>query len=187
VERVSWVDAVKFANALSKRDGLESCYTISEPSGTNFRTGEPNRYVHEDNVSWPQSLNCTGYRLPTEAEWEVAARGGRDTPYAGGSELGALAWTSENSKSSTHPVGLKVANGFGLHDMTGNVWEWTWDGYSVYSIGTQVDPQGASGSERVQRGGSWRYSASGAWVAGRTTAVPVWRGDLGVRLARTIP
>ncbi|MFM2246878.1 MAG: hypothetical protein RL071_2952, partial [Pseudomonadota bacterium] len=141
VEQVSWVDVVKLANKLSAAEGLESCYVINGES-----------------VSWPKGPACLGYRLPTEAEWEVSARGGGDAKYGGGNELSAVGWFDGNSGSKTHPVGQKQANAYDLHDMSGNVWEWTWDWYDerAYAAGAVRDPLGpASGSTRVYRGGSW--------------------------------
>ncbi len=169
---VSWVDAANLANAASAKEGLESCYVVSG-----------------DKVSWPKGLACTGYRLPTESEWEVAARGGGSGIYAGGHDLGSLGWFNGNSGGRTHPVGQKAPNGYGLYDMSGNVWEWTWDIDGNYPTGSTTDPAGAAeGSSRVIRGGSWYNSAAYARVAVRGNDDPADRNrDLGFRLARTIP
>jgi formylglycine-generating enzyme required for sulfatase activity len=169
---VSWVDAANLANAASAKEGLESCYVVSG-----------------DKVSWPKGLACTGYRLPTESEWEVAARGGGIGIYAGGHDLGSLGWFYDNSGGCTHPVGQKAPNGYGLYDMSGNVWEWTWDAYGDYPTSSTTDPAGAAeGFVRVPRGGGWFNSAGSARVAYRSLDVPAARYDsLGFRLARTIP
>ncbi len=132
------------------------------------------------------------YRLPTEAEWEFAARsGGRKEKYAGTSsdaELDAYAWYSGNSGGSTHPVGQKKPNGLGIYDMTGNVWEWCQDWYGEGYYGAQIprkNPPGpASGTRRVLRGGAWLFEPAGIRASARYSLTPVTRNDLyGFRLA----
>jgi formylglycine-generating enzyme required for sulfatase activity len=127
VEMVSWDDAVEFCRRLSA--------------------------LPEEKVAGRV------YRLPTEAEWEYACRAGTDTAYSFGddeNELGECAWSRDNSGSTTHPVGKKKPNAWGLYDMHGNVWEWCSDWYGDYPSGSVTNPSGASsGSSRVYRGGSW--------------------------------
>jgi sulfatase modifying factor 1 len=173
VEKVSWFDAIEFANALSKKEGLRPAY-----SGTG------------DSIRWDKSAN--GYRLPTEAEWEYAARAGKATLYSGSNEFYDVAWTWSNSGSKTHKVGTKKANAWGLHDMSGNVWEWCWDRYgkSYYGSTSGADPVGAtSGDVRVLRGGSWDNGPTNARVAFRSRSIPADRDDSygGLRLLRTSP
>ncbi len=132
------------------------------------------------------------YTLPTEAQWEFAARGGQATGqltlYAGSNETEAVGWVDPNSGSTTHAVCGKARNGYGLCDMTGNVWEWTADRYGDYA-GSAADPTGAAtASNRVGRGGGWSLSARYARVADRNGDDPTNRSsDLGLRLARMSP
>ena len=152
---VDWYGAAAYTNWLSERQGLRPAYTFDSLR-----------------VSWDSTAN--GYRLPTEAEWEFAAGGGnidrdslgyKKSVFAGLEDLDSLAWYSSNSKSQTHPVGTKNANGLGTFDMSGNVWEWCWDRYSKeyyqslvdqYEKGPAPDPKGPKvGTRRVVRGGSW--------------------------------
>ena len=173
VEQVSWFDAVRFCNALSAKQGLRDAYTIGAGDKPDI------------NVEW----NADGFRLPTEAEWECAARAGTSHVYAGGDDLDAVAWHSDNSGSTTQAVGRKRANTWGLHDLSGNVWEWCQDVYGDYSSGVATDPRGAaSGPLRVYRGGSWNRTAGDARAACRGWFFPGSRGGhLGLRLSRTIP
>lgn len=117
------------------------------------------------------ALTGQNFRLPTEAEWEYAARGGnkdRGYKYAGSNKIGNVAWYMDNSNSETHPVATKSPNSLGLYDMTGNVKEWCSDWFGLYSSDSQTNPQGpSSGSARVLRGGSWKTYERGSRVSFR--------------------
>ena len=118
------------------------------------------------------------FRLQTEAEWEYAARGGNKSKgykYSGSNDIGRVAWYSDNSGSTTHPVGTKQANELGLYDMSGNVWEWCQDWYGNYSSLSQTNPTGpTSGSFRVLRGGGWNYGATSCRVSYRAYYSPTY-------------
>jgi formylglycine-generating enzyme required for sulfatase activity len=150
-----------------------------------------------ETVSWDdvqefiRKLNATTgkkYRLPTEAEWEYAARGGvqsRGYKYSGSNAVGDVAWYDGNSGSATHPVGQKSPNELGLYDMNGNLYEWCSDWFGAYGSSSQTNPAGpSSGSYRVLRGGSWYYGAQSVRVPYRGSSTPGYRyADLGFRLA----
>ena len=148
-------------------------------------------------VSWNdcqefiQKLNrLTGrnFRLPTEAEWEFACRGGNNSrgyKYSGSNNLGSVAWYNDNSGGQTQPVGTKAPNELGIFDMSGNVWEWCSDWYANYTSYSQTNPTGPhSGSNRVHRGGSWGYDAWRCRSSCRIINDPTFRNiGLGLRLA----
>ncbi|MFZ4428355.1 MAG: SUMF1/EgtB/PvdO family nonheme iron enzyme, partial [Saprospiraceae bacterium] len=170
VVNVSWYDAVRYANWLSKRKGLVGAY----------------RGLEENNVEWPDPRG-PGYRLPTEAEWEYAARGGKQQEWAGTDSEDTLedyAWYGANSGSRTRPVRGKKANAFGLYGMSGNVWEWCWDWYGDYQEEPKDNPVGPSGgTDRVLRGGSWSFNAEHCRSAIRNYDTPDFRYDsIGFRL-----
>ena len=178
-------------------------YEVTQREWRAVTGSNPSIYTGDDlpvhYVSWndcqvfiAQLNRLTGhrFRLPTEAEWEFAARGGiksRHTVYAGASSANQVAWTEGNSLSKPHPVGTLAANELGLHDMSGNAWEWCADWYANYSRNgaALTDPTGpSSGSERIFRGGGWNFEVRGARVSYRMHAVPYGRFDfIGLRLA----
>ena len=201
VHTVNWFDIVKWCNARSQKEGLTPCYTVS---GAVMKTG-----TTAPTVNW----TANGYRLPTEAEWEKGARGGVSgkrfpwgTDTINHSQANYYASTSSSYDASgsvnnyhptyndgntpyTSPVGSFAANGYGLHDMAGNVWEWCWDWYgaSTYVNGA-TDPRGAaSGTNRVFRGGSWNYDANYCRAAYRSRNPPSYSGNYGYgfRVARS--
>ena len=168
---------------------------VMETNPSKF-TGDPNRPV--ESVSWDdvqefiRRLNSQEggamYRLPTEAEWEYAARAGTTTRWSFGDDarqLGRYAWYNENAGRQTHPVGQLQPNPWGLYDIHGNVWERVQDWYGTYTSGTAVDPTGpSSGSSRVSRGGSWVSKVSDCRSASRFHDAPILYDNLGFRLLR---
>ena len=180
VENVNWYDAVEYCNKLSEMEGLDKCYS---GSGTSIV------------CDW----NANGYRLPTEAEWEYAAKAGTTTDLYSGdiantgctqidANLDTIGWFCGNANFKTQKVGKKVPNDFGLYDMSGNVYEWCWDWYANYTSTMVTDPKGPStGLSRVHRGGSWDDIANYCRSANRSFSNPTNRSYyVGFRVVRPL-
>jgi formylglycine-generating enzyme required for sulfatase activity len=214
VDRVSWHDAIAFSIALSRSEGSKPCFTMTniycedgQPGDeTDFCAGQGT--IRRADIALNDAATvyeCEGYRLPTEAEWEYAARAGTETAYYSGNvthldcdpvdpSLNRIGWYCGNTYLrgrhawESRPVCLKEPNALGIYDMSGNVWEWVWDRLGPYDVGPIVDPTGPEeGEHRVMRGGSWRFDAlrarsayRGRHFSGATPRVT------GFRLARTI-
>lgn len=157
VETLSWKDAINFCNALSKKEGLKSCY-----------------FLHEDSERITFDHTANGFRLPTEAEWEYACKAGKKSIRY--NQLDLIAWYKNNSNSRTHSVGQKEPNQWGLYDMLGNIWEWCSDIYDETVYGTY----------RIFRGGGWHDEERSVMATTRRRSHPIAFkiDDLGFRIAK---
>ena len=186
VNYVSWYDTLVYCNTRSIKENLTPCYKINGSTDPSDWKSVP---TTKNNSAWDEAkcdFTANGYRLPTEAEWEWAARGSKDyTTYAGSNDIDEVAWYTVNTNDTgTRDVKTKKANGYGLYDMSGNVWEWCWDWYGNLSSSTASSGL-ISGSNRCLRGGSWGKNADAALIADRGNYRPYYPSyTYGFRLVR---
>ncbi len=175
VEKVTWFDSIAFCNKLTKRvygEDTEECLYYDPDDSTVYSVDDA---IAEKVPLFDINSNKKGFRLPTEAEWEYAAKGGEDYTYSGSNNIDDVAWYKDNSNNKTHQVKKKNPNSYGLYDMSGNVWEWCFDSWDLSSQPAFGDnPVGKSWGYRIVRGGGWMNDLDFSYCASayRSYGVP---------------